>query len=95
MKYEIRFWREVLNSTLHILVGAIISHTFLAYLSISYILIILLLLGIGREYWQYKRGKIQPLWIQCIDAAGFVLGGLIWYLLVSHFGINVDLLLNI
>jgi len=92
MKYEIRFWREVLNSTLHILVGAILAHTFLAYLPLGFILYILFLLGIGREYWQYMRGKDQPWWIHLIDASGFVLGGLIWYLIITHFGINIDLL---
>ena len=92
MEYEIRFWREVLNTLLHIFVGMVIAHTFLPYLAVWWIVPILLLLGAGREYWQHKRGKIQPLYIHIIDAVGFAFGGLLWWVLITHFGINVDLL---
>ena len=92
MKYEIRFGREIINTSLHIIVGGIIAHTFLPYLPIIWIIIILLLLGAGREYWQHIRGKIQPLYIHIIDAIGFPIGGLIWWLITMHFGINVDVL---
>lgn len=92
MNYEIRFWREVLNNTLHIIVGAVLAHTFLAYLPIWAILFILLLLGAGREYWQHARGKIQPWWIHTIDTLTLMLGGLIWYIIIISYHINIDLL---
>ena len=93
MNYEIRFWREVWNSFLHILVGAVLAHTFLAYLPLWAILIILFVLGAGREYWQHRRGKLQPWWIHLNDVLTLMLGGLVWYLIVTHFGINVDILM--
>ncbi len=92
MDYEIKFWREVKNNLLHIIVGAIVTHTFLAYLSIWWIIIILLLLGAGREYWQYKRNKIQPLYIQIIDTLTLALGGLLWWFIITCFHINIDVL---
>jgi len=92
MTYEIRFWREVLNSFLHIVVGAVVAHTFLAYLPLWALLTILLVIGAGREYWQYRRGKRQPWWIHLNDTLTLALGGLIWYLVITHFGINVDIL---
>jgi hypothetical protein len=92
MNYEIRLGREIWNGLLHIIVGGIIAHVFLAYLSIWWIIPILLLLGAGREYWQYKRGKIQPLYIQIIDTLTLALGGILWWLVITHFNINVDIL---
>jgi len=92
MIYEIRFWREVLNGALHVIVGAVLAHTFLAYIPIWAILLVLLVLGAGREYWQFRRGKIQPLYIHVIDTLTLVLGGLVWFLLITYFNINVDIL---
>lgn len=92
MKYEIRLGREIINNTMHIIVGAIIAHTFLAYLSIVYITVILLMIGAGREYWQYRKGKIQPLYIHIIDTLTIALGGIIWFLIITHFHINIDTL---
>lgn len=92
MKYEIRLGREIINGILHLIVGAIVAHTFLAYLPIIYILLILLLMGAVREYWQYRRGKEQPWWIHTIDTITIALGGLIWFLVIINFGINVDIL---
>ena len=59
-KFEFHFWKEVLNFILHILVGGIIAHTFLPYLPVFWILLILVGIGAGREVWQNLRGKIQP-----------------------------------
>lgn len=90
--YEIRFWREVWNSLLHILIGMALAHVFLSPLPLWAIIVILLVLGIGREYWQYKRNKIQPLYIQIIDSIGFSIGGIIWWLIINQYNIQVDLL---
>ena len=92
MIYEIRFWREVLNGILHVIVGAVLAHTFLAYIPIWAILLVLLVLGAGREYWQFRRGKIQPLYIHIIDTLTLMLGGLAWFLIITYFNINVDIL---
>lgn len=92
MKYEIRFGREVWNSILHIVVGAVVAHTFLAYMPIWAILGILLFIGAGREYWQHARGKIQPWYIHLNDTVTLALGGLIWWLVITSFHINVDIL---
>ena len=92
MKYEIRFWREAWNQTLHVIVGAVVTHTFLPYLELEWILSILLMLGIIRERWQHLRGKIQHPYVHILDIFTIMLGGLLWYLIVTHFNINVDLL---
>ena len=92
MKYEIKLGREIINQSLHIIVGAVVAHTFLAYLSILLIIPILLLLGLIREVWQIKRGKIQPIWIQLLDSFTLMLGGVLWYAIINMFNINVDLL---
>jgi len=92
MKYEIRLGREIINQSLHIIVGAVVAHTFLAYLNIWFIVLILLIAGTIREVWQSLRGKIQPLYIQVIDIATLILGGVLWYAAINIFNINVDLL---
>ena len=92
MKYEIRLGREIINNLLHLIVGAVVAHVFLAYLPLWALLGILLLLGAGREYWQHARGKIQPWWIHTIDTVTLALGGLVWFLLITYFNINVDIL---
>ena len=90
MNYEIKLGREIINNILHIIVGAIIAHTFLAYLPIYYILGILLIIGAGREYWQYRKGKIQPLYIHIIDTVTLTLGGLLWFLVITYFNLNIN-----
>jgi len=92
MNYEIKPLKEIWNGFLHIVVGIIVAHTFLPYLPLYAILLILLTLGIIREYIQFKRNKIQPLYIQIIDVLTIALGGLIWWLVITHFNINVDIL---
>jgi len=91
-KFKFKFWVEVRNTLLHILVGGIIAHTFLPYLSIFWILFILVAIGAGREIWQQKRGKIQPIWMSTVDATSFGLGGCIWWCIITYYNINVDLL---
>lgn len=90
--YEIKLKREIWNGLLHIIVGAVVTHTFLSYLPIWLIVMILIVIGSIREYWQYKRNKIQPFYIQLIDVLTLVIGGLIWYCVVIYFHINVDIL---
>ena len=82
-KFKFKFWVEVRNTLLHILVGGVVAHTFIPYLSLWLILLILFALGVGREIWQNLRGKIQPIWISTVDALSFGLGGYIWWCLLS------------
>jgi len=91
-KFKFVWWKEVINAILHIIIGAAVAHTFLPYLPVWLIVILLLLAGAIREYWQNQRGKIQPLWMSGIDAITIALGGLIWWALIMHFQINVDFL---
>jgi len=91
-EYEFRFWVEVRNTLLHILMGGLVAHTFLPYLSMWWIVIILFILGGGREIWQQLRGKIQPWWISTVDSISFSLGGYIWWLIITGYNINVDFL---
>lgn len=93
MNYEIRLGREIINNLLHLIIGAAVAHTFLAYLPVWLILAVLLLAGAGREYWQHARGKIQPWWVHTIDTVTIALGGLIWWLIITHFNVNIDLLM--
>ena len=91
-KFKFKFWVEVRNTLLHILVGGTIAHTFIPYLSLWLILLILYILGTGREIWQNLRGKIQPFWMSTIDADSFCVGGYIWWYIIMYYNINVDLL---
>jgi len=91
-KFKFKFWVEVRNTFLHILVGGVVAHTFIPYLPLWLILLILFALGVGREIWQNLRGKIQPIWISTVDALSFGLGGYIWWYIVTLYNINVDLL---
>jgi len=92
MKYEIKFWREVKNGLLHLVLGAVVTHAFFPYVSLLLIIILLFALGCFREVWQYIRNKEQPLYIQIIDIVTIALGGVIWYWAIVYFNINVDLL---
>ena len=92
VKYKIKLGREIINGILHIVVGIVITHTFLSPLSLWKILLILFLLGMVREFWQYKRNKIQPLYIQIIDVITIVIGGIIWWIIINYYNIQVDLL---
>lgn len=91
-KFEFHWGPEIRNFLLHILVGGIIAHTFIPYLDLFWIILILCVLGILREVWQNIRGKIQPWWMSTIDSFSFGLGGYIWWLIVTYYNINVDLL---
>ena len=91
-KFQFKFWVEVRNTLLHILVGGVVAHTFLPYLSLWLILLILFALGAGREVWQNLRGKIQPIWMSMIDAISFSVGGYVWWYIVTYYNINIDLL---
>jgi len=90
--YKITFWNEVKNNLLHILVGIVITHFILAYLPLWSIILILGVIGGGREYWQHRRGKIQPLYIHIIDTCTCILGGVVWYWFITTFNISIDLL---
>ena len=91
-KFKFVFWKEVVNFLLHVVVGGVIAHTFLPYLSIYWIVAVLFFLGAGRELWQQLRGKIQPIWMSTVDAISFSLGGFCWWLIMTAYNINVDFL---
>jgi hypothetical protein len=91
-KFEFKIGAEIRNFLLHVLVGGIIAHTFLPYLPVLWILLILVTIGAGREAWQNLRGKIQPWWMSTVDALSFGLGGYIWWIIVTTYNINVDFL---
>ena len=95
MTYKFKFvlWKEIWNTFLHILVGAVVAHTFLPYLPLALIIFILYTIGTARELAQWQHGKIQTWWISTIDAASFAAGGYLWWAIVIQWlGINVDLL---
>lgn len=89
-EYEIRVGREIRNGSLHVGLGAAFTHTFLPYLPAWAIIMMLILMGAGREYWQRRRGKIQPFYIHVIDTLTFGLGGLVWWGVKRKFKIDVD-----
>ena len=90
--FKFVWWKEIINFVLHVLVGGIVAHTFLPYLKLWSILVILVAIGAGREIVQQLRGKIQPVWISTVDAISFGLGGLLWYFVITYYNINVDFL---
>ncbi len=92
MKYPITLKGELLNQFGHIVLGFIVTHSYLSYLSWYVIGILLLLSGAHREYKQHKRNKRQPWWIHIIDMVTIALGGLLWYGIKTYFNINVDML---
>ena len=92
MKYEIRLKREIWNTFLHILIGAVIAYVIVPTYSIWIILLLTGTVGVLREVLQYLRKKKQPFYIQVIDVMGFVLGGLLWYSIRIIFNINADVL---
>lgn len=92
MKYEIRLKREVWNTLLHILIGAVIAYVIVPTYSFMIITCAMLGVGVLRELLQFLRKKKQPLYIHIIDAAGFVLGGWLWYGVRNFFNINADVL---
>ena len=91
-EYEIIFKREVLNSTLHIIAGALLSFILVPVYSIWIVSITNFVFGSLREYLQFERDKIQPFYIIVIDVMGWVVGGLLWFFIRNYFNINVDLL---
>jgi len=90
--YKFIWYKEIWNTIAHILVGAVVAHTFLPYLPLWLIVSILFVLGAGREIWQNRRGKIQPLWISTVDAVSFPVGGALWWWVITTYHINIDLL---
>ena len=92
MKYPITLKGELLNQSGHIVLGFIVTHSYLAY-EVWYVIAgFLLLSGIHREWKQHKRNKRQPWWIHIIDTITIALGGLLWYGIKTYFNINVDVL---
>ena len=92
MEYEIRLKREIWNTLLHILIGAVIAYVIVP--TYDFWVISLAMFGVGaiRELLQFIRKKKQPLYIHIIDAAGFMLGGWVWYFIRTVFNINADAL---
>lgn len=84
------FPKELLNTTLHILGGILVTYIMVPEATIWVIITVMLGFGAARELIQTIRGKQQPWWIMTIDTLGWVLGGLIWFWLRSHFGIDAD-----
>lgn len=91
-EYKFELGKEILNFLLHVLVGGIVAHTFLVYLPLVWIIILLIIIGAGREIWQNLKGKKQPWWISTIDSLSFGLGGYLWWLIINHFNINAGFL---
>ena len=90
--YAIRLKRELWNGLLHIIIGGVLAYVFLPTYSLITILIFLIIIGLAREYMQVVRRKFQPLYIHFLDVIGFVLGGLLWFLIKIIFNINPDVL---
>ena len=92
MEYEIRLKREIWNTFLHILIGAVIAYVIVPTYSFEIITWAMLGVGVLRELLQFLRKKKQPFYIHLIDAAGFILGGWLWYGARTLFNINADVL---
>jgi hypothetical protein len=91
-KYKIVLKREVINSSLHIVGGAFLAFILVPVYPIYVMILANLLFGSLREYFQYRRKKVQPLYIIIIDVMGWVIGGLIWFFVRNYFQINADIL---
>lgn len=91
-KFEFLFWKEVWNTFGHILFSVAFTHVLVPYLALIPILILLFLIGFSREIWQNVRGKYQPFWISMVDSISFPVGGLIWWLIIATYNINIDFL---
>lgn len=92
MEYKITFKRELLNTTLHIIGGAVFAYILVPVYSVWIIVLSNIVLGGLREFLQLKRAKLQPWWITILDISGWVIGGLIWYFVRNYFVINADVL---
>lgn len=93
MKYEIRFWREVRNQLLHIIIGMADTYTYFADGSSNALIksqVMLAFGGIYREVQQEKRGKKQPLWVHVMDVLAINLGGWLMWLIIKHEIIKPD-----
>lgn len=91
-KYEIKFYREVINSTLHILGGVLISFIMVPMSSVVTVVVFATAFGSLREYLQFVRGKHQPLYIMIIDILGWSIGAVLWIFIKNYFNINADIL---
>ncbi len=92
MTYQPKFWKEVLNTLLHIVCGAAICYVMIPKASILVSVNLVLALGVIREVFQHLRGKDQPLWLIYVDVLGWVVGALIWCWARQHWGIDADAL---
>ena len=93
MKYELRFWREVRNQLLHIVIGMALTFTYFADSKSSELIkgqVMLAFGGIYREYQQEKRGKEQPMWLHLLDIIAINIGGWLVWLAIKHEIINPD-----
>ena len=90
--YKIRTGREIKNNIYHVLFGAALAFVMVPVYGFWIMVLSIGVFGIARELLQYWRKKKQPLYIQIIDAAGFFVGGGLWYAIREIFNINADIL---
>lgn len=81
MALQLNFWKEVLNTTLHIVLGGVLCYGF--FPTAEAWVLILFTGGVGamREHVQKLRGHSQVWWIKYLDAGGFSVGAVLFVLL--------------
>jgi hypothetical protein len=77
-KIKITIGSEILNTSLHILGGGLISYAMVPLSPWWIILLVPGAFGGIREYLQYERNKEQPWWIIVVDILGWIVGGAIY-----------------
>ena len=92
MIYKPSVKKELFYGLGHIALGFIVVYSWIPQRTLWTYIWILAIVGIIREVLQFKRMKIQPIWISAIDVFGIILGGIIWYIVREAFNINADTL---
>lgn len=81
--------KEILNSTLHVLMGGILCYAFIPRAELWILVCAMAGVGAVREWIQILRGHKQIWWIKYLDAGGFVVGAVIYYL-TRHIWLHFD-----
>lgn len=81
--------REVINTTLHIMLGFILCYAFLPKAESWVLILVVGGLGAVREHIQLLRGHKQEDWLKYWDTAGFIIGVLL-FILARHLGLDAD-----
>ena len=92
MIYKPSLKKELFYGLGHIALGFIVVYSWIPKKGILTYLWITVIIGIIREVIQFKRLKIQPIWISALDVLGIMLGAIIWYIVREAFNINADTL---